>query len=50
MEVGGRYRIMVRSRGRIVLPKKVRERMGIKEGCLLECYIYGDKLIIEKIT
>jgi len=24
--------------------------MGIREGCLLECYIYENKLIIEKIT
>ena len=50
MEVGGRFRILVRSRGRIVLPKRIRERMGIREGCLLECYIYENKLIIEKIT
>jgi len=50
MEVGGRYRIMVRSKGRIVLPKKLREALGIKEGSILECYAYGDKLIIEKIA
>ena len=50
LEVGGRYRIMVRSKGRIVLPKKIRETLGIKEGTIIECYVYGDKLIIEKIA
>ena len=50
MEVGGRYRIMVRSKGRIVLPKKLREALDIKEGSIIECYVYGDKLIIEKIV
>ena len=50
VEVGGRYRIMVRSRGRIVLPKKLREALDIKKGTIIECWIYNGKLIIEKIA
>ena len=50
VEVGGRYRIMVRSKGRIVLPKKIRETLGIKEGTIIECWVYEGKLIIEKIA
>jgi len=50
VEVGGRHRIIVRSKGRIVLPKKLREELDIKEGTIIECHIYQDKLIIEKIT
>jgi len=50
MEVGGRYRIMVGSKGRIVLPKKLREALDLREGTIIECYVYGDKLVIEKIA
>ena len=50
MEVGGRYRIMVGSKGRIVLPKKLREALDIREGTIIECWVYEGKLIIEKIA
>ena len=50
LEVGGRYRILVRSKGRIVLPKKLREALDLREGTIIECWVYGEKLIIEKIA
>ena len=50
MEVGGRYRIMVRSKGRIVIPRKLREALDLREGTIIECYVYSGKLIIEKIA
>jgi len=50
VEVGGRYRIMVRSKGRIVIPWKIREALDIREGSIIECWVYEDKLIIEKIA
>lgn len=35
--------------GRIVLPKKIRDRLGIKENDILEVKVEGKTIILEKV-
>ena len=39
--------IRVGKRGTIVIPKKVRENLGIKDGDLLTLHIEGNRIILE---
>ena len=43
-----RYRVKVYKKGIVVIPKEVREKLGIKEGDVLELVIEGDRASIEK--
>ncbi|MCY0883592.1 AbrB/MazE/SpoVT family DNA-binding domain-containing protein [Acidianus infernus] len=43
-----RYRVKVYKKGIIVIPKEVRESIGIKEGDIVELIVDGDKVRIEK--
>lgn len=45
-----RERLDVISGGRITLPKKFREALGIKEKSILEAYIHNGKLVIEVLV
>ena len=35
------------SDGRITLPKRFREELGIKEGSILEGHVYKEKIVLE---
>lgn len=41
-----RSRVRVGKRGVIVIPKRIRERLGISEGTVLELSVEGDKLVL----
>jgi len=41
--------VRVEKKGRIVIPKEIRDALNIKEGTLLKMYIEGDRLIVEPI-
>lgn len=41
-----RSRVRVGKRGVIVIPKGIRERLGISEGTVLELSVEGDKLVL----
>jgi len=41
--------VMVGKKGRIVIPKEIRDTLNIKEGTLLKIYIEGNRLIVEPI-
>ena len=45
-----RSRTIVTSGGRISIPKKIRDALSIKEGSVLELYIYKGKMIIEVLV
>ena len=42
-------RIIVGSRGRIILPKDVREELKIREGTVLEVKVEENKVILEVV-
>ena len=42
-----RSRVRVGRRGVIVIPKDVRERLGIAEGMVLELSVEGDRIILK---
>ena len=42
-------RITVKSRGRIVIPRDIRERLGISEGTEMEVEVEGDKMILRRV-
>jgi AbrB family looped-hinge helix DNA binding protein len=42
-----RVRVRVGKRGVIVIPKDVRERLGIVDGMILELSVEGDKIILK---
>jgi AbrB family looped-hinge helix DNA binding protein len=42
-----RLKVRVGKRGTIVIPKAIRERLGIVEGMLLELYVENDKIILK---
>ena len=44
--VSQRSRVRVGKRGVIVIPKGIRERLGISEGTVLELSVEGDKLVL----
>ena len=44
--VVARYRVRVGSRGVIVIPKGIRDRLGIIEGMVLELSVEDDKIIL----
>ena len=41
-----RYRVRIGSRGVIVIPKDIRDRLGIIEGMFLELSVEDDKIIL----
>ncbi|MCH4816800.1 MAG: AbrB/MazE/SpoVT family DNA-binding domain-containing protein [Saccharolobus sp.] len=43
-----RRRVKVYKKGIIVIPKEIREKLGIKEGDIIELVVNGDKISIEK--
>ncbi|MEM4774623.1 MAG: AbrB/MazE/SpoVT family DNA-binding domain-containing protein [Sulfolobaceae archaeon] len=43
-----RYRVKVYKKGIIVIPKEVREKLGIKEGDILELVIDGERISLER--
>ena len=45
-----RERVEVIERGRITIPKKIREKLGIKEGTILEVYLFKDKIILDVLV
>ncbi len=44
---GLRARVRVGKRGVIVIPKSVRERLGIVEGMTLELSVEGDRIVLK---
>jgi AbrB family looped-hinge helix DNA binding protein len=40
-------RVKLDDKGRIVIPKEVRERFNLKEGSDLELYVEGDKIVLK---
>jgi len=40
-------RVRVGKRGVIVIPKEIRERLGIEEGMFLELGVEGDKIVLK---
>jgi len=44
-----RFRITVRKHNRIIIPKDICEKLGIKEGTFLEGDIYGENKILLEI-
>jgi len=42
-------RIVVRSQGRIAIPKKIREQLGIDEGSILEVEVRGREVVLRVI-
>ena len=45
-----RERTLVISEGRITIPQKIRNKLGIKEGSVVEVYVVKDKIIVEVLT
>ncbi|AAK43229.1 AbrB/MazE/SpoVT family DNA-binding domain-containing protein [Saccharolobus solfataricus] len=43
-----RRRVKVYKKGIIVIPKEIREKLGIKEGDIIELIVNGDRISIEK--
>ena len=43
-----RYRAKVYKKGIIVIPKEVREKLGIKEGDIIELVVDNDKITLKK--
>ena len=41
-----RLRVRVGRRGVVVIPKSVRERLGITEGMVLEMIVEGDRIVL----
>ena len=50
MVSGLRSRTIVTSGGRISIPKKIRDELSIKEGSVLELYVYKGKVVIEVLV
>ena len=44
--VSQRSRVRVGKRSVIVIPKRIREKLGISEGTVLELSVEGDKLVL----
>lgn len=40
-------KVRVDKRGVIVIPKEIREKLGIKEGSVLELVVEGDRIVIK---
>ena len=45
-----KMRVRVSSRGRIVIPKRVRESLGIRKGSVLNLRVEGKKIILEMVS
>jgi len=43
---GLRPRVLMETSGRIVIPKEIREKLGLRKGSLLEFQLYGDDKIL----
>ena len=42
-----RERVKVIDNGRITIPKAIRDKLGIKDGTILEVYTIGHKVVLE---
>jgi AbrB family looped-hinge helix DNA binding protein len=42
-------KIRVSTRGRVVIPKRIRERLGWEAGCMVEWVEVGDGLVFRKV-
>ena len=42
-----RERVKVGDKGRIVLPKPIRQALGVKTDSILEVYLYNGKIVME---
>ena len=42
-----RERVKIGVKGRIVIPKSIREELGLKKNTILEVYTYKGKIIME---
>ena len=38
------------SKGRVVIPKKIRMKLGLKKGSLVRIFLEGERIIIEPIV
>ncbi|MFW6111285.1 MAG: AbrB/MazE/SpoVT family DNA-binding domain-containing protein [Thermoproteota archaeon] len=38
------------SKGQVVIPKKIREKLGLEKGTLLLAYATGDKVVLKKLS
>ena len=45
-----RERIKMLADGRITIPKRFREELGVKEGSILEASLYKGKLLLEVLV
>ena len=45
-----RERVKVGDKGRIVLPKPIRQALGIKNDSILEVYLYNGKIVMEVLV
>lgn len=43
-----RYRVKVHKKGIVVIPKEVRDKLGIRDGDFLELVVEGDRVTVEK--
>jgi len=43
-------RVQMLTEGRVTIPKKIREELGIKDGSILEAYLDGKKIILEVLV
>ena len=44
------YKIIVSSRGRVVLPSEIRKKLNIKEGDMLSADVEGDGRLVFRVT
>jgi AbrB family looped-hinge helix DNA binding protein len=42
-----RERVKVIDNGRITIPKAIRDKLGIKDGAILEVYSFKNKVVLE---
>jgi AbrB family looped-hinge helix DNA binding protein len=45
-----RERVKVIDNGRITIPKAIRDKLGIKDGTILEVYIIKNKVILDVLV
>jgi AbrB family looped-hinge helix DNA binding protein len=45
-----RDRVKVVDNGRITIPKAIRDKLGIKDGTILEVYTIGQKVILDVLV
>jgi len=45
-----RERTFVIADGRITIPKRIRDRLGLKDGSIVEVYLVGNKIVVEVLV